>query len=317
MSNLLRAAVIGVGYLGRFHAQKYKALEGREDLNVKLVGVCDLNDAQAKAVGQELNVPSFTQPEQLLGQVDMVTIATITPTHYKLASQFLNANVHVNVEKPISLKCLEAGELVRLAKEKGRVLSVGHSERFNPAFVELKKHLHKPKFLELSRHAPFKLRGSDVSVIHDLMIHDLDLMLSLDSTRPRLVMAAAGKMITDTYDWANASFEFESGLKASISSSRISPVMTRTLRAVQAESQFVANLQTGDLEEVRPQKEGEKGTAIKTMNCGKGDNLLTETEHFVRAVHGLPHHSVSGEQAYRALELAEQIVSFVESHRGF
>ncbi|MFN7262349.1 MAG: hypothetical protein ACK5UJ_00915, partial [Pseudobdellovibrionaceae bacterium] len=94
-------------------------------------------------------------------------------------------------------------------------------------------------------------------------------------------------------------------------------VMTRTLRAVQAESQFVANLQTGDLEEVRPQKEGEKGTAIKTMNCGKGDNLLTETEHFVRAVHGLPHHSVSGEQAYRALELAEQIVSFVESHRGF
>ena len=309
----LRAAVVGVGYLGNFHAQKYKALSAKPELNVELTGVCDLQEAQAKKIAGELGVQPFFDPKSLIGQVDAVTIATITPTHYELAKFFLQNGIHVNVEKPICLKRSEAAELVSLAQQKKLTLCVGHSERFNPAFRELRQVLQRPRFLEFNRYAPFKVRGSDVSVLHDLMIHDLDLMLSMDQTPCRLVTAQAGKMVTKTYDWSSASFEFESGLKVQVNCSRLAKEMTRTIRAIDSHHIWLANLQTGELEQTKPSGNAETPVAFDIRTAGRGDNLLSETEAFLMAIQGKPAQAVHGEDGSKALDLVEKIIAFVES----
>lgn len=312
----LRAAVIGVGYLGTFHAQKYKALSAQPQLQVELAAVCDLNEAQAQKVAGELGVAAFQNPRDLIGKVDAVSIATITPTHYELTKLFLENGIHVNVEKPICVTSSEARDLVELARKKGLTLCVGHSERFNPAFRELRDSVKSPKYIEFNRYAPFKVRGSDVSVLHDLMIHDLDLMLSMDSTNCRLVSAQAGKLATATYDWCAASFEFESGLKAQINSSRLAREMTRSVRAIDAQHIWVANLQTGEVEQTKLTGQAENPVGHEIKNVGRGDNLLSETEAFIQAIHGKTKPVVSGEDGKKALELVEAIIGFVESRAG-
>lgn len=309
----LRAAVVGVGYLGNFHAQKYKTLETKPELNVELIGVCDLNEAQAQKVAGELNVAVFKKPEELIGHADAVTIATITPTHYELGRFFLSQGLHVNIEKPLCLKPAEAAELVHIAREKNLVLCVGHSERFNPAFKELKTLLQGPRFLELNRYAPFRLRGSDVSVLHDLMIHDLDLMLALEPSPCRLVSAQAGKMVTQTYDWCSAVFEFESGLRAHVNCSRLAKTMTRSIRAIDARSIWNANLQTGELEETKLTEDPESPVSFEVRNLGRGDGLLTETEAFLQAIQKQPNSAVRGEEGAKALELVDKIIKMIES----
>lgn len=314
----LRVAVVGVGYLGTFHAQKYKALSQKEEMNIEFVGVCDLSASQVEKVAQEIGAQGFVRPEMLVGKVDAVTISTITPTHYELAKFFLENKIHVNVEKPICLKSSEADVLVKLARLHGLTLCVGHSERFNPAFSELKAVLQKPRFIEFNRYAPFKLRGSDVSALHDLMIHDLDLMLSLEATTPRLMTAQAGKMVTKTYDWCSASFEFQSGLKAQVNCSRLSKAMIRAIRAVDAQHIWIANLQTGELEQTKAIDSVDSPVAFETRNMGRGDNLLSETESFVNLINGKkPAIAVTGEDGRRALECVEQIISCIESPKGW
>ncbi len=309
----IKAAVVGVGYLGNFHAQKYKALSAKPEFNVELAGVCDLHEAQANKIAGELGVKAFYRPEDLIGQVDAVTIATITPTHYDLAKLFLQNGIHVNVEKPICLLRKDASELVTLAQKKNLTLCVGHSERYNPVFRELRQVLQRPRFMEFNRYAPFKVRGSDVSVLHDLMIHDLDLMLSMDQSPCRLVTAQAGKLVTKTYDWCSASFEFESGLKAQVNCSRMAKEMVRSIRAVDKENIWIANLQTGELEQTKQSGNPEQPVAFDVRMAGRGDNLLSETEAFLQAIQGKPAHAVKGEDGSKALDLVEKIIAFVES----
>lgn len=311
----LRAAVVGVGYLGNFHAQKYKMLSIKPELNVELIGVCDLNESQALKVASELGVKAYTKVEDLLGKVDAVTVATITPVHYKLTKFFLENGIHVNVEKPIALSKSEADELVNIAKIKNSVLCVGHSERFNPGFRDLKQNLQLPKYIEFNRNAPFKLRGSDVSVLHDLMIHDLDLMLNMDHSSCRLVSAQAGKMVTETFDWCSASFEFSSGLRAHINCSRLAKEMVRTIRVIDQNTMWLANLQTGELEQAKKTGNPEVPLNFETKMPGRGDNLLAETEAFLQAVRSLPNHAVRGSDGAKALDLVEKIISMVESNQ--
>lgn len=312
---LMRAAVVGVGYLGNFHAQKYKALSEKYPELVQLVGVCDLNYEQADKVAKSLGVMPFTTAGELLTTVDMVTIATITPKHYELAKYFLQNKVHVNVEKPICLKIDQAEELVNLAERNNVTLTVGHSERFSTTFKELKKRVHRPRYVELSRFAPFNARGSDVSVVHDLMIHDLDLLLSMDSTKYRVVSACGGKIVTSTMDWASATIEFESGLKAQVNCSRLAKEMTRTVKVYDQTQQFLANLQTGDLE---ISKKAATGTAVEleVLPLGRSDNLLAETENFILAVHKLNPPLVPGKDGLKALQLAEQVIATIASQIG-
>lgn len=330
-----RAAVVGVGYLGRFHAQKYKTLSQQPQSQVELVAVCDLHAPQAELVAQELQVQAVTDPKKLIGMVDMVSIATITPVHFQLAKFFLENGVHVNVEKPICLNTKESEQLLRLARDKKLTLSVGHSERFNPAFQSIKKHIqdksHKLLFLELNRYAPFKRRGSDVSALHDLMIHDLDLMRALvGKEKIKLLNAVAGKLVTDSIDWCSATFQVGEHLRCQINCSRVAKEMTRTIRAIGSHNIYFANLQTGDFESalILADQTGvtsqgnltyEQPVQFETSNVGRGDNLLTETEAFVAAVCGyaLPSglSTVSGEDGHLALQLVEEIFDYLQSEQ--
>lgn len=314
----LRAAVIGVGYLGRFHAQKYRDLCAAQfKEKVQLIGVCDLNAENAAKVAAECGTASFTSPKQLIGNVDLVTIATITPKHYELAKFFLENGVHVNVEKPMTVQVSEAQALVALAKKKNLVLTVGHSERFSPVFSELKKYVFSPKTIELHRHAPYKSRGADVSVVHDLMIHDIDLALSLDPSKAKVKSAQGGNLASPSLDWARCEIEFESGFNALISVSRMASQMTRSFRLVDEKENFEGNFQTGDFSRVNFSR-GLDHVQIHNHNCGKGDNLYSETENFMQAVlakqtGAIVKPLVPGDDGLRAMEIVQAVLDLINS----
>ncbi|MGD8324070.1 MAG: Gfo/Idh/MocA family oxidoreductase, partial [Gammaproteobacteria bacterium] len=170
----LRVGVIGVGYLGRFHAQKYTQLAG-----VELIGVFDVDSARAQSVASETGCTAFTSAAELIADVDALSIATNTPSHYELVEASLEGGSHVFVEKPIAETSAEAARLVRLAANRDLKLQVGHIERFNPALIAAREHMHDVRFIECHRLAAFKHRGADVDVVLDLMIHDLDIILSI------------------------------------------------------------------------------------------------------------------------------------------
>ena len=203
MSKSLRAAVIGVGYLGRFHAQKYAALP-----NVELVGVVDPDPARAAAVAKELGTAAFASHAELAGTVDLVSIASTTESHYRIARDCLAAGLHVLVEKPITVTVAEADELIALAAAGKLMLQVGHLERYNPAWLAVRDKIGTPLFIEAHRMAPFKPRGTDVSVVLDLMIHDLDLILPLVQSPVADLRASGVAVLTEGIDIANARIEF-------------------------------------------------------------------------------------------------------------
>jgi len=311
----LRTAVVGVGYLGNFHAQKHKALSELSELSMELVAVCDQNETQAKKIAEALGVQAFTSPKDLIGKVDAVTIATITPAHFEVAKLFLQNGIHVNVEKPIALTSVQAQELVEIAEQKKIALAVGHSERFGTIFQKWHAEIRNqnPRWVEFCRYAPFNKRGSDVSVLHDLMIHDLDLMLSLDTTKPQLLTAQAGSLITETHDWCTATFQFESGLRTTVNVSRLGKEMTRQIRSADRQHLWLANLQTGDLERTDVNKtDGTVSHVVTPM--GRSDNLMLETENFIRHIQMGTPLLVTGRDGLRALELVEVILSEIDSN---
>ncbi len=308
--NQLRGAVCGVGYLGTFHAQKYKALS--QKLGFNFVGVCDSNLEQAKKVASELGVAYFSDPNDLVGRVDFVSVATSTPTHFELAQLFLKNRIHVNVEKPITLQVEQGEGLIKLAKHNNLILSVGHSERFSSTFASLKNKLKQPLFMDFQRHAPFKIRGSEVSVVHDLMIHDIDLMLALDSSNPSLTASGGGQFVSKSLDWAWAQFSFDSGNQALISVSRIAQQMTRTIKIIERESQYLANFQNAEIETSLPQ---EQTLVAQLENIGKSDNLLIETENFIEAIQGKCKSLVSGQDGLNALIWVEKIIQNIERQK--
>ncbi len=232
MTKKLRAAVIGVGYLGRFHAQKYAALS-----DVELVGVVDADAATAQRVAEELGVAAFTGYRELLGGqgagVDLVSVASTTESHHAVARDCLAAGVHVLAEKPITVTVAQADELIALAEAKHLVLQVGHLERFNPAWLAVKDRMQRPVFIEAHRMAPFKARGIDVSVVLDLMIHDLDLILPLVGSPVTDLRASGVSVLTDGIDIANARIEFANGCVANLTASRTSTASLRRLRVFQ------------------------------------------------------------------------------------
>ncbi|HVT61870.1 MAG TPA: Gfo/Idh/MocA family oxidoreductase, partial [Legionellaceae bacterium] len=196
MSNI-NCAVIGVGYLGRFHAQKYHILE-----EAHLLGVCDHNSDNAQRVAQELGVQAFTHYQDLFGQVQAVSIAASTKAHYAIAKDCLNHGIHVLLEKPMTETLQEANELITLAQQRGLKLQIGHMERFNPARLALADHLDRPVFIDARRMAPFTPRGADVNVVLDLMIHDIDLIQTIVNSPIESIEAHGSYVLTSTIDIA-------------------------------------------------------------------------------------------------------------------
>ena len=227
----IRCAVIGVGYLGRFHAQKYHLIPKAD-----LIAVCDLNYEVAKAVSRELSVPAYQDYSELFGKVDAVSIAATTNKHYQIAKDCLEQGIHVLIEKPITETVAQAEELIKLADKHKVKIQVGHSERFNSAHLALQPHLTKPHFIETERLAPFTPRCTDVNVILDLMIHDIDMIQNIVKSPIKYIDAHGTPVLTKEIDIANAHILFENHCVANITASRISFKTERKARIFQSDS---------------------------------------------------------------------------------
>ncbi len=308
----LRAAVIGVGYLGKFHAQKYRDLPG-----IKLVAVVDTAFTAAQAVATELGVMALDNYEKLFGQVDVVSVVVPTPLHFAVAAEFLKRDVHVLVEKPITETVAQAQELIALARAHQCVLQVGHLERFNPAIQAAAKQIRTPRFIESHRLAPFKLRGTDVSVVLDLMIHDIDLIQELVGQPIEHIDAVGSPIFSQDIDIANARIRFAGGCVVNTTASRVSLKQERKLRIFQDDAYISVDLQQKILTVVRKKAAGpvESPTqvAIDEQSFDQGDALKTEIESFVHAVRSGTSPVVSGEDGLRALTTAMQITDLVNS----
>ena len=311
MSNAaIRAAVVGVGYLGRFHAQKYASVETAD-----LVGVVDVEAGIAEAVAAEVGTRAHTDYRELLGQVDAVSIAVPTPWHYSIARDFLTAGANVLVEKPITATIDEARALVELAEREGKVLQVGHLERFNPAIVALADVLRTPRFVESHRLAPFKQRGTDVSVVLDLMIHDIDLIQELVGEAPEHIDAVGASVFSGDIDIANARLRFPGGCVANTTASRVSLKQERKIRIFQDDAYVSVDLQQKILTIVRKKEPGPLESpaqvAIEERSFDQGDALLAEIDSFLDAIRTGSAPVVSGADGLRALETATRIAGLV------
>lgn len=306
-----RTAVIGVGYLGRFHAQKYAQLA-----DSKLVGVVDANAEVAAKVGAELGVPSFDDHRAILGQVDAVSLAVPTPLHHSIGRELLAGGVHVLVEKPIATTVAEARELVDLAHARGCVLQVGHLERFNPAVIAAASRLETPRFVESHRLAPFKQRGTDVSVVLDLMIHDIDLIQELVGTGIESIDAVGATVFSGEIDIVNARIRFRGGCVANTTASRISLKQERKIRIFQDDAYLSIDLQQKILTVIRKKDaapvESPAQVSIEEESFDQGDALLAEISAFLRSVRLREPPIVSGEDGLRALETAIEITRLVQ-----
>lgn len=308
----LRIAVIGVGYLGRFHAQKYAQLPG-----VELVAVVDADAAAAQRVAAELQTRAVTDFREIVDRVDAVSIAVPTPLHHAIGCAFLQRGVHVLIEKPIATTVAEATDLVELARQRGCVLQVGHLERFNPAIVAATRQLQKPRFVESHRLAPFKQRGTDVSVVLDLLIHDIDLVQELVGEPIESIDAVGATVFSGEIDIVNARIRFRSGCVANTTASRISLKQERKIRIFQDDAYLSIDMQQKILTVIRKKDaapvESPAQVSIEEESFEQGDALLAEIESFVRAVRERSVPVVTGEDGLRALETALKITELVNA----
>ena len=306
----IRTAVIGVGYLGRFHAQKYATLPGS-----LLVGVSDTQERSRDAVAAELGVTAYADYRDLLGKVDAVSVVTHTPSHYEIAAEFLRHGVHVLVEKPMTETLEQAQALIDLAAAQQKVLQVGHLERFNAAILAAEPYLRAPRFLECQRLAPFKERGTDVNVVLDLMIHDIDNVQSIVKSPIVSIDAIGTPVFSDQVDIANARIRFANGCVANTTASRVSLKTERKLRIFQDDAYLSMDLQQKILTVIRKQLPGAPPSplpvTIEEQNLEQGDALKAEIESFLGCVRTGSAPVVSGEDGLRALETALRITAQV------
>jgi predicted dehydrogenase len=310
----LRAGVIGVGYLGHFHAEKYAAVP-----EATLLGVADVDQEQARKVAHSLKTQTFGDYRHLLPLVDAVSVAVPTSLHFQVVRDCLEQGRHVLVEKPIAVTVMEADELVRLARQRGVILMVGHLERFNSAMEELKRRVTQPRFIESHRLSFYKERGTDVDVVLDLMIHDLDHILNLVPSPVKEIRAAGISVLTDQVDLANVRLEFADGCIANLTASRMSFKNMRKFRLFQPEGYLAVDFEARELTAAFRQ-EGAigpiPGVGLETRRFPQEDVLLKEIAAFVQAVQQGQEPPVNGEAGRDALELALEINAAMTKVKG-
>ncbi|MBI3784803.1 MAG: Gfo/Idh/MocA family oxidoreductase [Deltaproteobacteria bacterium] len=309
MSDVVRAGVVGVGYLGSFHAEKYAGLEG-----VALVAVADANLARAGEVAVRCQTEFETDYRRLFGRVDCISLVVPTHLHFPIAAEFLQQGIDVLVEKPMTQGVAEGRTLVTLAEQHKRILQVGHLERFNPAIRALAPMIAQPRFIECHRLAQFVDRGTDVDVILDLMIHDLDVILSLVNADVQSVEAVGVPVLTENVDIANARLRFSNGCIANITASRVAMKRERKIRLFQADTYVSVDYGDKHVRVCRREPiDGVKTITVNELSLEQGDALLAEIEHFVHSVRTRQQPLVDGRTALRALEVAELIRSNLET----
>lgn len=314
MTRTLRTAVVGVGYLGRFHAEKLAALP-----QVELVAVADLNVEAAQRVANQFQVAAVSDYRQLLDRVDAVSIAVPTRQHYQVAHDFLDRGIHVLLEKPIAPTLAEAQTLVELAAQRQVVFQIGHLERFNPVIQALPAGL-KPRFIEAHRLAPFKPRGTDVNVMMDLMIHDLDIILKLVNAPITRIDASGMPVLTDAIDIANVRLQFSNRCVANITASRVSLKAERKMRLFQSDAYVSLDFQQRLLAIYRKGKDelypGIPAIVSEEQTFATADALAAEIAAFVQTVLDGGQAVVTGEDGLKALAVALEISQQLQDFAG-
>ena len=300
MKDKIKAAVIGVGYLGRFHAQKYAAMD-----DVDLVAVADIDGDRAKEVALETGTAAITDFSEIIEKVDAVSIAVPTSLHCKIAIPFLLKGKAVLLEKPMSATIEESEAIINAAKKGGGLLQIGHLERFNPAFANLKDSITKPMFIEVHRISTFKERGTDVDVILDLMIHDIDIILSLVRSEIVSVEAVGVPVLTNTIDIANARLRFLSGCIANITASRISADVMRKIRIFQPDAYISIDFAKNAVDIFTLSED--KKIGHKRLEMSESDALKSEIRSFIDAVKGISEVVVDGTAGLNAIKVAHMI----------
>jgi predicted dehydrogenase len=326
--NKIKVGVIGTGHLGALHTKMFKQIE-----NCELIGIYDANPEQARSISQQFNVSSFSDMDFLISKVQAVSIAATTSAHYEIAKKCLEIGAHVFIEKPITATIEEGEELVKLSNEKKLILQVGHIERFNPGLVSLEKYINNPKFIQSDRLAQFHPRGTDVAVVLDLMIHDIDIILSLIKSDVKHIDASGVAVVSDHIDIANARIVFENGAVANVTASRISQKKMRKMRMFQKDTYIAIDFVTGVSEVYRllPLDTETNTNAVSFGEIGVGDKkrklIYEQPEHkelnaleyelqlFVNSVAERKKPVVSGEDGLKALKVAEIIIQKIEESK--
>lgn len=314
---MLRIGVLGVGHLGKFHLNNWQEIE-----NVIIAGFYDPDDKNAIPVQEKYKIKRFFSPEELMDECDAVDIVAPTPLHFNLCEMALKKGKHVFVEKPLTNTMEEARTIVKLAKESNLKFQIGHVERFNPAFLSLDKSLLKPMFIEVHRLAQFNPRGTDVSVILDLMIHDIDIILSIVKSNVSYISANGVAVMSDTPDIANVRIEFDNGCVANLTSSRISLKKMRKMRIFQKDAYIGIDFLEKKTEVIKIDAPGEssvftfdietnfgkKTIAIANPPIVEVNSIKMELECFKDAILNNTETPVTVIDGFRAMEVAHQIL---------
>ncbi len=326
--NELNVGVVGTGHLGKLHIKMFRDIE-----NCNLVGVHDSNTEQAKLASDKFSVKVFDSLESLLENVNAISIAATTSAHYELAKECLQAGRHLFIEKPITATIPEAEEIVDLANSLNLKLQIGHIERFNPALVSMEKYIIDPKFIQTDRLAQFNPRGTDVAVVLDLMIHDIDIILSLIKSKVENIEANGVAVVSDNIDIANARIQFENGSVANVTASRISQKKMRKMRIFQRNSYVALDFVTGVSEVYRllPVDQEVEHSLISFGEIGVGDKkkrlvyeqpehkhvnaLKYELQLFVDSVLKNKKPVITGSDGLRALRIAKIIIDKIQSSK--
>ncbi len=311
----IRMAVIGVGHMGRFHCEKIRALEA-DDADVELTAVVDSDASRAAELGDSLGVPVESDLAAVLERIDALVVAVPTVSHADVVGQALAADVDVLVEKPIAATLEEAEKLLATASERGLVVQVGHLEWFNAAMESVRERVTRPRFVEAHRMGPFPARATDVDVVRDLMIHDIDIIQRLVGEEPERVESIGVPVITDKVDIANARLTFPCGSVANITASRVSPTPMRKIRFFQPDGYF--SIDFGEQSVViaqrgAPDENGERPVKIDQLAIDRGDALLSQLRAFVRSVRERRVVAGAGTEGLAALRTAFRVIDAMPS----
>lgn len=304
----VKIAVIGIGYLGEFHAQKYKA-----NKNADLIGIVDTNKQRSEEISNKIGVKSYNDYKSIINQVDAVSIVVPTNLHYKIAKFFIENKKHVLIEKPFASNTAEARKLKKISEKNKTILQIGHLERFNKAFVELKDKVKNPLFIECNRISPFKIRGTEVDVIMDLMIHDLDIIMSINKSKIKNIQASGISVLTSKTDIANARIVFEDNCVCNLSSSRISDKIERKMRVFQKNSYFSLDYQNSSLDTYKKIKNKNVVSIEKKENSfPQNDSLKDEIDSFVKCIKNNKKAVVDASDGLNALTCALKISNLIK-----
>jgi predicted dehydrogenase len=306
----IRVAVVGVGDFGRNHVRVYRELE-----NAELVGVADLNRERAEFIAQEFSTAALGGIESLAGRVDAVSLVVPTLEHARIGCQLLEMGLDVLVEKPIAASLAEADELISAAARRGRVLQVGHLERFNPGLEAVLPVITRPLYFEVHRLGVFTPRSLDIDVVYDVMIHDLDILLSLADAPVEEIKAVGIPVLTDKVDIAHARLTFASGAVANVTASRVSTERVRKLRFFQQHEYISVDFTRQDALRIRVAEPGpEPKFDFSTLPVARQEPLRAELSAFLESVRSRATPRVDGAAGRRALELADQVMAGIQEH---